>query len=493
MIPTLSKSQYVKGLQCPKALWFYRHRKDLKPEIDPETQARFDTGNQIGLLAQQYFLNGVEVTADYWDIESAELSTKQYVADGHDIIFEATAINPVDGTYSRIDILRRVRGSNAWELIEVKSSTTVKPYHIDDVSLQYHAFTQAGYSIHRCFMMVIDNTYVRDGDVDPKKLFRFEDISELVVAKKNEVEQRALELINVLASETQPEAQIGSRCKIPFECDYKAHCWKGVPEYSVFNIYRGKKADEIAKLTNSYDVADIPADLIPGGNKQIDIICFKEQVSHTEKECIESFLQQLKYPLYYLDYETLGPAIPLFNGTRPYQQTPFQFSLHVQEEPESELRHYEFIHKATSDPRKTFAESLIKHCRNCGSIIVYKQSFEEGCNIKLAEELPKYAQGLLKINQRMLDLLIPFSKRWLYHPDQMGSASLKFVLPALTDLNYEDMGIAGGMEASRQYQAFVEGKLSEEEIVQLWNDLSTYCERDTFAMVALVEVLRRLP
>lgn len=492
MNPTLSKSQYVKGLQCPKALWFYRHRKDLKPEIDPETQARFDTGNQVGLLAQQYFPKGVEVTEEYWDIEGAEQSTKQFVLDGHDIIFEATAIHPVDGTYSRIDILRKAQGSDEWDLIEVKSSTRVKPYHIDDVSLQYHAFNQAGYKIRRCFMMVIDNTYVRNGDIEPRSLFKLEDISDLVFAKQGDVEQLAIDLVNVLASESEPEAEIGARCNRPFECDYKAHCWKDVPEYSIFNIYGAKEADEIARCINSYDINDIPTGLLPGGNKQIDISCFKQQVSHIDKENLKAFLERLEYPLYYLDYETINPAIPLYDDTRPYQMIPFQLSLHIQEEPREELQHHEFLHRNTDDPRKEFADSLIAMCSNSGSIIVYNQSFEKKRNEELADQYPELREHLERINCRIVDLLVPFRKRWLYHPDQKGSASLKDVLPAFTELGYGGMEIAAGGDASIEYQAFVESKIHGEEVKVLWQNLSEYCKLDTQAMASLIDVLRRV-
>ena len=166
MVPVLSKSQYIKGLQCPKALWLYRFRKDMKPEIDLATQARFDTGNQIGLLAQGYFPDGIEVTGDYREIVSAEKLTRQLIEKGHILLYEATAISFIDGSYARIDILRKVTDTDTWDLIEVKSSTSVKDYHIDDMSLQYHAFSDAGYLINKCYMMVIDNTYTRNGEID---------------------------------------------------------------------------------------------------------------------------------------------------------------------------------------------------------------------------------------------------------------------------------------------------------------------------------------
>lgn len=489
MNPKLSKSQYIKGLQCPKALWFYRFRKDLKPEIDAETQARFDTGNEIGLLAQDYFPDGIEVTGEYWQIESAEKLTRQFIGEGHTLLYEATAISPVDGSHARIDIFRKVEDSDAWDLIEVKSSTSVKDYHIDDMSLQYHAFSDAGYQINKCYMMVIDNTYVRSGEIDLQSLFKLEDISDQVLEKQEGVKIQVEKLLAALDSNIEPTEEIGARCKNPFECDYKSHCWKEVPEYSVFNVFSAQKADSIVKIIESYEIEDIPPKLIPGGIKQIDIEAYLIGRIVENKENISSYLGQLEYPLYYLDYETIGPAIPLFDGTKPYGQTPFQFSLHVQKEPGVEPEHHEFLSRERTDPREALIRSLIELCGTEGSIVVYNQGFEASCNNKLGAAFPAYSEELNKINQRMVDLLDPFKKRWLYSPAQNGSASLKSVLPAFSSLDYKELEIGGGGEASSKYQAFVEGKIGSEEAHSLFEDLSKYCSLDTYAMVVLIEKL----
>lgn len=490
--PKLSKSQYVKGLQCPKALWFYRHRKDLKPPIDTATQARFDAGNEIGQLAMAYFEGGVEVTDAYWEIEKAVASTQNFIKQGHDIIFEATALHPIDGGYSRIDILRKVPNSDEWDLIEVKSSTGVKDYHIDDMSFQYHVFFAAGYKIRKCLMMVIDNTYVRQGDIEPQKLFKLEDISNEVFAKQGDVDYWAAQLGYVLDRKDEPDIQIGERCFNPFECEYRHHCWKHIPKYSVFDIYQKKKTGEIINQIGSYDIKDIPPNLFPNGAKAIDVDCYQCNKGHVEKEPIREWLAGLEYPLYYLDYETLMPAIPLFDGTRPFQQVPFQFSLHIQESPNAELKHFEFIHKEQSDPREAFAKALVELCGKSGSVIVYNQGFEMARNRELANDFPQYADGLLAINDRVVDLLEPFKKRWIYSPKQQGSASIKYVLPAFTDLKYEDMGIANGQEAMDGYLSFAKGNVSPEQSHILWKNLSEYCKLDTYAMVELLEMLKKI-
>ena len=487
--PTISKTQYIKGLQCPKALWYYKHRKDLKPEVDAATQAKFDMGNAIGDLAQQYFDNGIEVENKYWDIKGAIAATEKYIDDGYETIYEATAMHPEHGGYSRIDILRKVSGTDEWDLIEVKSSTSVKEYHVDDLAFQYHVFHNAGYNIRRCFMMLINNQYKREGEIEPQKLLKLEEITEDVLLRQDKLHVTAAHLVDIRGQGVEPIEEIGARCSKPFECDYKAHCWQQVPDYSIYNVFSAKKADQIFQTTKSYHLNDVPEDLFPNGLKRIDLDCYLKEVENFDKEHIISFLNELKYPLYYLDYETLFPAIPLFDGTRPYQQIPFQYSLHVQNEPGGETMHYEFLHKEISDPRSSFVESLISSCGESGSLIIYNKSFEAGINTNLAELYPKYANQLNAMNERMVDLMYPFKNRFLYHPDQQGSYSIKKVLPAFTELDYNEMEIGDGGDASLQYFEFMNMKLTDRDNEPLWDALYQYCKLDTDAMVQLIAVL----
>jgi len=485
---SISKSQYLKGLQCPKALWLYRHRKNLSPEIDPETQARFDTGNEIGKWAMQYFGGGVEVSQPYWDIEGAISATKQFIQDGQELIFEATAMHPVNGCYSRIDILKRVEGSDEWDMIEVKSSTSVKDYHLDDVGFQYHVFYNAGYRIRKCFLMLIDNSYIRDGQIDPQRLLRLEDISGHVFAKQNEIEGIAGQLGYLLNEKTEPNISIGARCFAPFECDYRSYCWNGVPDYSVYDVFQKSKAEEVA---GKYGVAleTLPDHVRPGGIKGKDVESYLKGKTIVDSDNLKNFLEQLQYPLYFLDYETIMSAIPLFNGTRPYQQIPFQFSVHIQESPEAELLHHEFLHKERTDPRPHFIKNLIGLCGQKGSVIVYNQAFEIARNNELAKDFPQYASKINSITERMVDLLVPFKNRWLYHPDQKSSASIKAVLPCFTDHHYGDLEIGHGGEAMLQYGAFVNGSLENDDLPSLWDNLSEYCRQDTYAMKLLLDRL----
>ena len=496
--PTISKSQFLKGMQCQKRLWYDRNRKDLSTEDD--NKAKFEMGNEVGKIAKTYFENGVEVTEEYLETEKAINSTKKFIEQGKEIIFEATAMHPVTGAFSKIDVLRKVPNTNEWDLIEVKSTTKIKSYHIEDISFQYYVFHHAGYNIRHCFLMLLNRDYIRRGDIDPKGLLRLEDITEKVVEKQNTIDVLATQLAVVPTQKNEPTIAIGSHCFTPFECDYKEHCWQHVPEYSIYNLFSKKQADGIYKTINSYNIKDIPVKLYPKNKngeinlkKKIDIDSFKTDAKHIDKEGINNFLNELEYPLYYLDYEAISYAIPLFDGTSPYQAIPFQFSLHIQESPGADLGYSSYLHRELSDPRRAFTEKLIADCGNKGSVIVFNESYEKKINKGLAKLFPQYTDEFEAINKRMIDLLIPFRKRFLYTSEQKSSCSIKNVLPAYypneKEYSYKDMEIADGFDASRRYLKFMRDKKYDNEPDELWDDLYKYCELDTMAMVKLVDKL----
>ena len=484
----ISKSQYLKGIQCPKALWLYRKRKDLAPVISEGRQFIFDMGHEVGELAQQYFGDGLEITEPYYKIKQAIQSTDKAVRQGVDLIFEATACSDI-GAYSRIDILKKVARSDTWDLIEVKSSTGIKDYHIDDMALQRHAFTGAGYRIRKSILMHINNSYVRSGRLDLQGLFTLEDCTEIVKDKMEEVSAIVADLIKLLNSRKEPEIEIGGHCTSPFECDYIPYCWDHIPDYSVYDIFTGSKLDTLLD-EHILNISEVPEDIDLTDRQTIEISACKSNKIHSDTAEIKAFLVRLKYPLYYLDYETISPAMPLFDNSSPYETIPFQFSLHVQLKKGGDLKHVEFLHTGADDPRPGFLAALVNACHKQGSVVVYNQPFEAGVNNRLALKFPEYAASLEKINDRMVDLLVPFRSRHLYHPAMKGSASLKSVLPAFVpDLTYRGLAISNGEVASITYNRCISGQVPEEEKKQIFDDLREYCKLDTLAEVRLVEVL----
>ena len=490
-IQRLSKSRYLQGLQCPKALWLYRHRPDLAPPISEQKQCLFDSGHEVGILAQEYFADGQLIDEPYYQIDKAIESTNRSIANGRAVIYEATACSS-DGAYSRIDILRKINFTGNWDLIEVKQSTAVKDYHLDDVAFQRYAFVGAGYDIRRSILMHLNRDYVRIDQLIPKKMFLLEDCTDLAKSRMVGIASHLATLLGVVNQADEPPAPIGRHCRSPFECDYTEFCWQHVPEYSVFNVFSGAKLDSLL-AKDIVDLSDLPAGFPLTDRQRIDIQAYENQSIHVDHSGIEDFLDRLEYPLYYLDYETIFPAIPLFSNSSPYQQIPFQFSLHIQQKRGGDLKHIEFLHTATGDPRFDFVNALIDSCGNAGSVIVYNMGFESRINRELSLTFPHLAAALDNINSRMVDLLVPFRSRTLYHPKMMGSASIKSVLPAFVpELAYDDLAISDGDMASRYYLKCLKKMVSGDKKNEIFENLKRYCEMDTYAEVRLMEKLYEL-
>lgn len=478
----LSKSDYIMGLDCVKALWLKKNRKDLTPEYDDRTLQNFETGEKVQELAYDYYGKGVFVDAENWDVFGGAAKTK-VLAQTNDIIYEATA-KLDNGCFCRIDIM--MRNGDAWDLIEIKSATEVKDYYIDDLAFQKYVFENAGYPIKNCKVLHLNNQYVRHGDLDISQLFAEEDVSDKVNAKKSEVEMYVKGMLSYQEMPDEPEIPLHSSCS---DCPFYGYCGKDLPEYSVFDLLSSKNADLFYNQTHSFSVEDVSEDWCSTEKQLIDRAAYLNKSLHIEPENIQEWLNTLEYPLYYLDYETVQCAIPMFDDAKPYSQIPFQFSLHIQNTPDAEPRHIEFLHQERSDPRRALAEALVKSCGEKGSIVVYNQAFEMTRNKELAELFPDLAADLLDINERVIDQLIPFRSRALYSYKQKSSASIKYVLPAFSDLSYKGMNIANGGEAMSKYLAFLEGSQTEEESKQMFADLLKYCGQDTYAMVLLMKVL----
>ncbi len=478
----LSKSNYMQALNCPKALWLTKNRKDLVPEVDPSTQARFDAGNQLQDLARGCFPNGVLVPGEIFDIIGGAKRTREF-AEKHDILFEATALLD-NGAFCRIDVLRR--NGQVWDMIEIKGATRVKEEYLNDLAYQKYVFDAAGYPIQRCFVLHVNSDYIRQGELDIMRLFALEEVTEGVLEHGPNVPFYIEQFLKSQSQKDEPTVSLKSACR---DCPFFGYCGKDVPAYSIFNLLRAPEADVFYARTGSFNIADVPVSLCSTPKQLIDREAFLTGTEHCEPASIKMWLDTLTYPLYYLDFETLQSPVPLFDGSWAYAQIPFQFSLHIQDEQNGAVRHIGFLHQERTDPRRALAESLVASCGKSGSVIAYNAMFEKGRIAELAELFPDLSDALLAINERMVDQLIPFRNRYLYRPKQQSSASIKYVLPAFSDLSYAGMEISNGGEAMSRYLDFMLGKLSPEEEKILFDGLDKYCGQDTYAMVVLMAEL----
>ncbi len=294
----------------------------------------------------------------------------------------------------------------------------------------------------------------------------------------------------VLKSKTIPEINIGPQCNDPYDCAFLGYCWKDIPEYSVFNIAR-LNTNKKFELFNSgiIKIEDVPGDYKLNANQRLQVDSEINKTSFMDKKGLKNFLDSLTYPLYFMDFETFMPAVPLYDDSRPYQQIPFQYSLHYQEDYKSELKHYEFLADAKGDPRIPFIEKLLKDTENEGDILVYNQAFEMSRLKEIARDFPQYANDIEERLSRIKDLMLPFQKKYYYTPEMKGSYSIKKVLPALVpELSYEGLEIAEGGAAMNAFESLIY-ETDEKVIQKTRKDLLEYCKMDTLAMVEIYNKL----
>ena len=484
----LSKSTFIRGLQCEKSLYLYKHHYRLKDPTPPSLQAVFDQGNNIGILAQELFPNGADASPEnhFKMVESVE-KTLNFISQGESIIYEATFL--YNNVLAALDIL--VKDEEGWKAYEVKSSTKVSDTYIKDAAIQYNTITNSGIDLKDISIVHINNQYTKEGELDIHQLFTIESVYDEVLEFLPRIPNEVRRLKNVIESPEVPNIDIGNHCSDPYECDFKGTCWKHIPDYSVFNISRlnkDKKFDLYNQGVITLDQIDLGhTDLNP--NQVLQVQSEVNGTTHIDIEEIRNFTNGLNYPLYYLDFETIGPAVPKYNGSRPYQQLVFQYSLHIQETLTSVIEHREYLANPSQDPRIEFIEQLISDCGTSGDILVYNIGFERGKLNDLIEVFPKYSYELRRIVNRLKDLMIPFQQKWYYTPEMRGSYSIKYVLPALVpELSYDGLPIKEGATASNTFLSMVNGTF-EGDAEETRRQLLEYCKLDTFAMVKILEKL----
>lgn len=487
----LSKSRYVKGRQCLRRIWLWNYRRDLA-EAPSATQERiFEQGHEVGTLAHQLFPGGVLVEQDHTDSDGALARTARLIEDGAPAIFEAAFL--FDNILVRADIVAR-NSDGFWDLFEVKSSTSLKKEHLKDVALQRHVLKGAGFPVRSVHLIHLNREYVRRGPIDVQSLFSRERLDDQIEEASAEIPTYLAAIRASLAHEDEPKAMIGSVCKNPYPCEFKLYCWLGVEPDSIHFLSRITDKRRIELLERAIEkIGDVPDDIALSDLQFVQVKVERDGMPNIEREKISGHLAKLCYPRWFLDFETYGFAIPEYDGTRSYEQLPFQFSLHVQDAPGAALRHIEFLHLEKSDPRRALAEALVSAVGDTGSVITYHQSFERGRIEELAAAFPDLKPKLDSIVQRLWDLETPFAKKWFYDSRFQGSSSIKRVLPVLVpSMSYDDMEIGKGDVAQLKYFEMIAMPTASPEREKICRDLLDYCRQDTLAMVKILEVLKTL-
>ena len=481
----LTKSRYVKGLICRKALWLQEHDPARASPRTPAQQRILDQGTEVGRLATEGFRGGVLVAAAPHERERALAETRRALASGAPAVVEASFLH--HRTLVRVDVLRRA-APGVWDLIEVKSTTELKEEHLPDAAVQRFVAEGSGLRLAGVFLM-----HLNPGCAFPdlSNLFVLEDVRQPVAALQPEVGGKLGDFLRLLDEPAEPRVPLGPQCTRPWECEIMAYCWRHVPEVSVFNVplLKSEAKAELA-AAGILDIAAIPAgfplppisrrfvDLYLGGRAQVDWPAIRRE------------LEGLEFPLFFLDFETDNPAVPRFEGLHPYGQIPFQFSCH-RLAADGDLRHFEYLHQDPSDPRPPLAGALGEALGPEGTLVAYNAGFEKRVLQELAAFLGKgpLSKALEKAASRLWDLLGIFKDHYL-DPAFGGSNSLKKVLPVLLPgFSYEGLEVAGGEEAQVAWERLI-GLPEAEERHRLSAALRAYCRQDSLAMVEIYRFLK---
>lgn len=485
----LSKSKIMAFRQCPKKLWLEVHKPELiKHSVS--TEASFEMGHKVGAVAHSiYDPNKVGVLIDI----KAE-GFKQAFARSKDLlsqdlpIFEAGF--SIDGALAFADVLlpENKEGLKSWRMIEVKSSTSLKDYHRDDIAIQTYIAKTAGVNLSSVSLAHIDSSWTYPGNQNYQGLLKEVNLTEDAFNRTVEVQKWIAEAQSTVQLE-EPNILTGDHCKLPFDCGFYEYCTRNdmKAEFPISWLPRitAKKTKEMQQM-GIHDLRDVPDTFLNDVQKQVRDHTINNTV-YFDSEGAKNSLIGLPFPAYFLDFETIQFPVPIWEGTRPYQMITFQYSLHILTE-NNELTHAEFLSLSGNNPTRDFAKSLVDACGHDGPVFVYNAGFETSRIRELAEMQPEYKERLLAINDRVVDLL-PIARDNYYHPSQHGSWSIKKVLPALVpELNYASLdGVQDGGMAMNAFLEAINEKTSLERKDVLEQQLLEYCKLDTYAMVKLWE------
>ena len=479
--PSLSKSRLISAWQCPKRLHLEKHHPEFG-DVSAQTESLFATGHRVGEISQQLYGTSESVEIEF-DMRTGIMvhKTRELIAGGADFpIFEATFRH--EGVLIRADVL--VPDGEGWRVVEVKASTSVKDYHVLDCAIQDWVLRNSGIDVTSISLAHINNQFVYAGDGNFDGLLIEHDLTDEV----RTLEPAVLELVAAAREAVtgpMPDIAVGARCTSPYECQFINYCWPTDTEYPIAGLGGGKaKLGEYVAL-GYRDIREVPAETISAAIQQRihRVTCSgKPEILDGARKDFDA----LAYPRYYLDFETIGPAIPIWAGTRPYAAVAVQWSCHI-EESKGQFRHKEFLDLSGAPPMRKLAKALIEALGNSGPVLMWT-NYEEGVIKNLISIFPDLAGPLQEIIDRLYDLH-PVVKQNYYHPKMLGSWSIKAVMPAINlDMDYARLeGIKEGTAASDGFIEAIAPETAPERKAELDEQLRRYCKFDTEAMVEIVQ------
>lgn len=499
MAVLVSKTTFLDFLICPRNTWFKLHKPELLEmfALSPFELQLVEQGNEVEAYARNLFPGGVLVTATE---DEAVRETERLMLSKVPAIFQATFV--VDGFITKVDVLAYDKANDRWDICEIKGTNSIKEEgsersHIDDLAFQASVLKRAKVSVGRYVLVHLNKEYVRAGDLDLHRLFLTDDVTDQILARLPDIEEKMAAAQEHLPKEAEPSFQ----CDCIYlgrssHCTTFQHSHPYVPKYSVHDLARiGNSKKKLAMMIDRkvFDLADVPADIELSEIQQNQLQVHRTKKAIIDLEKIKEELGALEFPLYFLDYETFAPAIPMFSRYSPYSRIPFQFSLHILHDSDNEPEHVEYLHEERSDPSEPVANLLAKHIESKGTVISWNKSFEQGVNRELAGRVPQHKTTLERINNQMYDLKDIFHKQYYVHPEFRGKTSIKKVLPALVPgVRYGDLNIQEGGQASDAWWQMISPTTSPDKKAIISKDLKTYCGLDTYAMFQIWQHLQQL-
>lgn len=488
---SLSKSRYCSGLQCPKMLWLKKYAPDA---FDPScmNQAVLDTGLAVGDLAMGLF--GAFTEVPFGDLDQMVQTTAELMGRQTPVIAEASF--SVDGLFCSVDLLKMLDDRTV-ALYEVKSATSVHDIYYHDAAFQYYVLSKLGYTVASCNIVHINNRYLRQGALDLHQLFTVVDITEQAQQLQTDIPHNIAHFRQYMQQTQEPADDIGPHCFSPYTCGFFSHCTEHLPKPNIFDV-AGVQARTKFKCYRSglitFEQLNASDALSANQYLQIEHELYPGP-PRIDAGSIKAFLEKLSFPLFFLDFESFQPAVPPYDDVRPYQQIVFQYSLHYLEHEGGELQHKEFLAYPGKDPRRALAEQLCADIPLDVCTTAYNMSFEKGRLRELAELYPDLRDHLMNIHDHIIDLMVPFQKKWYYCRAMEGSYSIKYVLPALfpddPELDYHNLeGVQNGGEASDTFAKMA--SMTEAEIETKRAQLLKYCALDTYAMVKVWQKLKEV-
>ena len=493
-----SKSKYCGFCQCVKMAWLDKYKPE-EQTVDEDAR-QYEIGHQVGGMAKCLFGNFVETTTykedGKLDLSAMIKKTEEEIAKGTENICEASF--SYKGLYCAVDILHKENGGYA--IYEVKSSVNKdkeppKDVYLTDIAYQKYVLEKSGITVTGTYLVQLNTKYIRQGELDIQQLFHIEDVSTLIKDEYSKIDTNISLADEILRSDVAPVVDLNKKCLSPYKCAFWEYCTKDLPKPNVFNLYNSHSKFKYYEkgIVSFDDLLNSKEKLSEKQRRQVEFSKKSGDEIYVDKDKIIEFLATLSYPLYFLDFETMQPAVPQFDGTHSYQQIPFQYSLHYIEEEGGEVKHKEFLAVSGENPLRAIAESLCENIPMNVCSVAFNSGFERARLKALAALFPDLSEHLLNISNNIKDIKIPFSSGY-YYKKAMTNFSQKTVLPAIypddPELNYHNLdGVHNGTEAMEIFPKIKDMPKEEQEKAR--RNLLEYCKLDTLAMVKILEELQR--